>query len=490
MYEKFFLLERPPFSIVPDPNCVHLVGQHADAISGLAYGVMSRKGYLVLAGEAGLGKTTALGAMANLLSDANVQLSVILNPILTAPEFLEMVLLNFGFVQVPASKTQRLKMLHEFLIRSDCEGKTSALIVDEAHKLSADLLEEVRLLGNFEASDHKLLQIVLMGQDELNNRLNLPEMWQLKQRIVIRMSLRRLDRDESEQYLRFRWRKAGGAELLPFTDAGIDAVAAWSHGIPRLINSICDNALLIAFAAATQTVDVALVHEACVELDLPTPPLKPRPKITLPMAAPQPPPTEAAPQLWQYSGASMLDQAATLVQDERGGIPYRAVLPRLTPVHFSPRVLLVLAYAIAFAGISIYIWKFRGPAVSTPAITRTPESPLPATKPPAEAATPEHTTPPLQIWVGSNLQQSNLIRKVPPVYPEAAAAANAQGTVRLSALIGTDGRVRTLKVVGGTPELIQPAMDAVKQWVYRPLLVNGDPVEVMTEIDVAFPDSP
>jgi general secretion pathway protein A len=477
---------------VPDPNCVHLVGQHADAISGLAYGVLSRKGYLVLTGEAGLGKTTALGAMANLLSDANVQLSMILNPILTAPEFLEMALLNFGFAQIPASKTQRLKMLHEFLIRSDREGKTSALIVDEAHKLSGDLLEEIRLLGNFEASDHKLLQIVLVGQNELNDRLNLPELWQLKQRMVIRMSLRRLDRDESEQYLRFRWGKAGGAETMPFTEAGIDAIAAWSHGIPRLINSICDNALLIAFAAATQTVDVALVRDACVELDLPTPPLKSRPRTTLPVSAPQP---AAAPQFWQYAGSSMLDKAATLVRDERGGIPYRAVLPRPTPAYFSPRVLLVIAYVIAFAGIFIYLWKFHGPAVSTPGVTRAAESPIPVPKTPADAASTsaasgDHATPPLQISVGSNMQQANLIRKVLPVYPEAAALANAQGTVRLSALIGTDGRVRTLKVVGGTPELIQPAMDAVKQWVYRPLLVNGDPVEVMTEIDVAFPDSP
>ena len=144
MYENFFHLEKPPFSTVPDPNCVHLVGQHADAVSGLVYGVMSRKGYLVLTGEAGLGKTTALGAMANLLGDGNVQLSMILNPILTAPEFIEMVMLNFGFEQIPASKAQRLRLLQEFLIRSDQEGKVSALIVDEAHKLSPDLLEEIR----------------------------------------------------------------------------------------------------------------------------------------------------------------------------------------------------------------------------------------------------------------------------------------------------------------------------------------------------------
>jgi general secretion pathway protein A len=291
MYEKFFGLEKTPFSTVPDPNCVHMVGQHADAISGLVYGVMSRKGYLVLTGEAGLGKTTALGAMSHLLSDANVQSSLILNPILTAPEFMEMLMLNFGFQQIPASKAQRLKMLQEFLIRSDREGKVSALIVDEAHKLSADLLEEVRLLGNFEAADHKLLQIVLVGQDELHDRLNLPELWQLKQRMVVRMSLRRLDRDAVEQYLRFRWGKAGGTDPIPFTDGAVDAIAGWSHGIPRLINAICDNALLIAFSVATQTVDVQLIREACVELDLPTSAIKPRLRPsagTIPMVQPVP----------------------------------------------------------------------------------------------------------------------------------------------------------------------------------------------------------
>lgn len=321
MYEKFFQLEKTPFSTVPDPNCVHLVGQHADAISGLAYGVMSRKGYLVLTGEAGLGKTTALGAMAQLLSDANVQLSMILNPILTGPEFLEMVLLNFGFQQIPDSKAQRLKMLQEFLIRSDREGKISALIVDEAHKLSADLLEEVRLLGNFEASDHKLLQIVMVGQDELNARLNLPELWQLKQRMVIRMSLHRLDRDAVEQYLRFRWGKAGGGDdQLPFTQGAVDAIAAWSLGIPRLVNAICDNALLIAFSAATEIVDAPLIREACAELDLPTPAVKARaksPRATAPAASPAAPPAivasspvnakpDGVPNLWVDSRPSLL----------------------------------------------------------------------------------------------------------------------------------------------------------------------------------------
>jgi general secretion pathway protein A len=276
MYEKFFALTRAPFSLVPDPDCVHLTAQHADAISGLAFGVLARKGYLVLTAEAGLGKTTALRSLSQLLSESNVQSSVIFAPTLTAPEFLELALLNFGFKDVPASKAQRLKLLEEFLIRSDADGKVLALIVDEAHQLSPDLLEEVRLLGNFETNDCKLLQIVLVGQNELNDRLNLPQLWQLKQRIAIRLSLRRLDREAVEEYIRFRWGKAGGEEPIPFTNAALDGIACWSNGIPRLINVICDNALLIAFAETSNAIDIQTVREACEELSLPTPTITPR----------------------------------------------------------------------------------------------------------------------------------------------------------------------------------------------------------------------
>ncbi len=276
MYEKFFALTRAPFSLVPDPECVHLTAQHADAISGLAFGVLARKGYLVLTAEAGLGKTTALRSLSQLLSESNVQSSVIFAPTLTAPEFLELVLLNFGFKDVPVSKAQRLKLLEEFLIRSDADGKILALVVDEAHQLSPDLLEEVRLLGNFETNDCKLLQIVLVGQNELNDRLNLPQLWQLKQRIAIRLSLRRLDRDAVEEYIRFRWGKAGGEEPNPFTNAALDGIACWSNGIPRLINVICDNALLIAFAETSNVIDIQTVREACEELALPTPTITPR----------------------------------------------------------------------------------------------------------------------------------------------------------------------------------------------------------------------
>ncbi|HUA82965.1 MAG TPA: AAA family ATPase [Bryobacteraceae bacterium] len=273
MYENFFSLSKAPFSVVPDPDCTYLTTQHADAISGLAYGVLERKGYLALTAEAGLGKTTALRVLERLLAESDVLSSVISVPRLNSSEFLELAMLNFGFREVPSSKAQRLKRLEEFLIDANAEGKIAALIVDEAHEMSADLLEEIRLLGNFESSEQKLLQIVLVGQNQLNDHLNAPELWQLKQRITLRLSLGRLDREAVEAYINFRWDYAGGSLPTPFSLAALDAIAAWSQGVPRLVNVICDNALLIAFSESNRSVDVQSVREACEELLLPMSPI-------------------------------------------------------------------------------------------------------------------------------------------------------------------------------------------------------------------------
>ena len=274
MYESFFSLTKTPFSLVPDPESVQLTAQHADAIRGLAFGVLERRGYLVLTGEAGLGKTTAVRALSQLLTESNVDFSIIPAPTFTASEFLESVMLNFGFSDISPSKAQRLRLLEEFLVQSDAAGRVLALIVDEAHQLSPELLEEVRLLGNFESASGKLLQIVLVGQPELNDRLNLPQLWSLKQRINIRLSLRRFDREAVEEYIRFQWKQAGGTERIPFSDAAIDAVARWSNGAPRLINSICDRALLIAFSETSATVDLQAVRDACEDLALPLPAIR------------------------------------------------------------------------------------------------------------------------------------------------------------------------------------------------------------------------
>lgn len=272
MYEKFFRLQRSPFRMVPDQGCLHLTGQHADVISGAVFGILERKGFVVLTGEAGLGKTSAIRAVMGLLAESKAEVSLISHPTLSAEDFLELALLNFGMPVVAASKAQRLKVLESFLTLAEKDGKVCVLIIDEAHKLPPEALEEVRLLGNLQTDKHKLLQILLVGQNELNARLNLPELWQLKQRISFRLSLNRLDRGGVEQYVRFRWTKAGGEEL-PFDEAALDGIAKWSNGIPRVINAICDNALMLALSESTRTVDLAQVQLVCQDLQLPTPAL-------------------------------------------------------------------------------------------------------------------------------------------------------------------------------------------------------------------------
>lgn len=271
MYEKFFRLQRSPFRMVPDQDCVHLTGQHADVISGAVFGILERKGFVVLTGEAGLGKTTAIRTVMRLLADSNAESSLISHPTLNAEDFLELAMLNFGMPPVATSKAQRLKVLESFLTLADSEGKVCVLIIDEAHKLPPDALEEIRLLGNIQTDEHKLLQILLVGQNELNARLNLPEMWQLKQRVAFRLSLNRLDREAVEEYIRFRWSKAGGGEVLPFDESALDAIAKWSTGIPRVINAICDNALMLALSESTRTLQLEHIQLVCQDLHLATP---------------------------------------------------------------------------------------------------------------------------------------------------------------------------------------------------------------------------
>jgi general secretion pathway protein A len=275
MYERFFNVERAPFAMVPDPDCIFMTGQHADVISGAVYGILERKGCILLTGEAGLGKTTALKASMELLKESNAHCSLLIHTTLDASEFLELALLNFGISPLPPSKAQRLLLLESFLKKSAAEGRVCVLIVDEAHKLHSDALEEIRLLGNLEANGHKLLQILLAGQNELVDRLNQQDLWQLKQRIAFRLSLQRLDREAVEQYVRFRWKKAGGKDL-PFEDVALDGVARWSLGIPRVVNAICDNSLLVAFSDTRHRVGLSEVESACQDLDLATPPLHQR----------------------------------------------------------------------------------------------------------------------------------------------------------------------------------------------------------------------
>jgi general secretion pathway protein A len=270
MYNRSFGVSKNPFSMTPDPAFLFLTAQHREALVGLTYAILQRKGFVVLTGEAGTGKTTLLARVLQFMPASKVQSSVIMNPTLTSSEFLELALLDFGVTNVPSSKAQRLWALQNLLLKAREEGRVSALIIDEAHKLSWELLEEIRLLGNFEEADEKFLQIVLIGQDELDQALNREDLRQLKQRIAVRLSIAPLASPEVDQYIRYRWLKAGGSHP-PFSSEAVRIIADASQGIPRLINGLCDNALALAFGEGTSAVEVRHVQASAVDLHLHVP---------------------------------------------------------------------------------------------------------------------------------------------------------------------------------------------------------------------------
>ena len=305
MYTAFFGLTDKPFNMTPDPAFLFLTDQHREALAGLTYAILDRKGFLSLSGMAGVGKTTLLAWILQKLPVNDVQSSVIMNPTLTGSEFLELAMLDFGIPDIPASKAQRLWTLQKFLLKGQREGKISVLIIDEAHKLSSEVLEEIRLLGNFESTDEKLLQVVLIGQSELDQVLSRPELWQFKQRISVRLSLEPLGASEVGNYIQHRWRVAGGKQAAPFSSDAVVNVAKWSKGIPRLINSISDNALVEAFADSAQAVSADHVEMAARDLLLIEKPIALVPPVVIP-----PPEKPLDPRIAPPSNLGMLDRYA------------------------------------------------------------------------------------------------------------------------------------------------------------------------------------
>lgn len=266
MYEKLFNLTKNPFSVTPDPAWLLMTPTHRESLSGLLYAVYRRKGFVVLTGEAGTGKTVLLRAL--MKASKSAQFSVILNPTLTREEFMEMVLLDFGITDIPPSKAQRLMKLQDLLSEMQTQGIAPVLIIDEAQRLSVELLEEVRLLTNFETADRKLIQIVLAGQPELATVLNRYELRQLKQRIEVRLEIKPLSSSEVGLYIQHRWVRAGGSIPLPFSADSIALIALASNGIPRLVNVLCDTALLLAYAGRESSVKIGHIRQAVRDLDL------------------------------------------------------------------------------------------------------------------------------------------------------------------------------------------------------------------------------
>jgi general secretion pathway protein A len=269
MYEPFYGLQERPFDLTASPRFLFLTAKHREALSNLQYGISGQKGITLLVGEAGTGKTTLVRAALDLHRTQNVTSVYVNNPTLTRNEFYEMLSHGYGLGRhAVLSKTRFLGELERTLLERHRAGGISALLIDEAQSLPAELLEEIRLLSNLETRSAKLLPVVLIGQPELAGRLNEPSLRQLKQRLALRCTLEPLDLRETAGYITKRIRIAGGDSASMFTREAVERIYEHSRGIPRTINVICDNALLTGFALDRRMIDADIVMEVCRDFDL------------------------------------------------------------------------------------------------------------------------------------------------------------------------------------------------------------------------------
>jgi general secretion pathway protein A len=269
MYHEYYGLTERPFDLTPNTRYLYLTPMHREALAAVQYGITSRRGIIVVTGEAGTGKTTIVRAALRALRGENVRQTYLNNPALTRDEFLQFLTKAFRLgPEAAESKTDMLSRLTATLARNHAQGQITALVVDEAQSLPHELLEEIRLLANIETSTAKLLQVVLVGQPELADRLNDTSLRQLKQRVAIRATLKPLDLRATATLTADRIRVAGGNPPEIFTPAAVELVYRYSGGVARTINVICDNALLSGFAAEQKPVGPALVEEVCRDFDL------------------------------------------------------------------------------------------------------------------------------------------------------------------------------------------------------------------------------
>jgi len=270
MYNKFFGLKESPFNVSPDPRYLFLTQHTQEALACLTYGIQCRRGFILLTGEVGTGKTTLLNKLLGWLRRQRVATSYVFNSILDPTQFFDYMLADFGLNFDSRQKSQMLLRLNKWLLERYLVGGTAVLIVDEAQNLSAEVLEEIRLLTNLETSTDKLLQIVLSGQPELESKLNRPELRQLRQRITLRCTTQPLTLEETQQYINSRLRVAGANGQSIFTPEAIEAVHTYAEGIPRVINLLCEHGLISAYADQKNPVPAALIEEVAREYKLDT----------------------------------------------------------------------------------------------------------------------------------------------------------------------------------------------------------------------------
>lgn len=267
MYKKFYNLKENPFSVTADPDFFYSSPRHDEAISHLSYGIQERKGILVITGEIGTGKTTLCRTLLTRL-DKQIKTALILNPNFSEIQLLQIILKDFGLQSASKDKYILINTLNEFLIDESNQGNNVCLIVDESQNLGVRQLEQIRLLSNLETTKDKLLQIILVGQPELCDKLKLTSLRQLNQRIAVRFHLTPLNKNEIHNYVLHRLRIASHDQkiIANFTDEAIRLIYEISAGTPRLINILCDRALLAGFSTNNKTIDEKIITNSSREV--------------------------------------------------------------------------------------------------------------------------------------------------------------------------------------------------------------------------------
>ena len=268
MYKSFFGLQENPFNVNPDPRYLVLTKQIQEALTALMYGIQTRKGFITLTGEVGTGKTTLINRLLDWLRHRRTQTGFLFNSRMNSSQLFDFILAEFEIVCESKSKSQQLMTLNHWLLERYRAGETVVLIIDEAQNLTFPVLEEIRLLTNLETATEKLLQIVLSGQPELEEKLKLPQLRQLRQRVMMRCQMAAFTPEQTSAYIRERLRIAGAGTQPIFSEKAVETVHLYSMGIPRVINLLCEHSLVNAYAEQQRPIDAATVEEVAREFQL------------------------------------------------------------------------------------------------------------------------------------------------------------------------------------------------------------------------------
>lgn len=266
MYLDFYGLKENPFNVTSDPNFLYLSHTHQEALNHLLYGINQRKGFIEITGEIGCGKTTLCRALLSRL-DEKTRTSVMFNSSLPESQLLEAIVEDFGVKPERRGKGAFIKALNSFLLEQLSRGNNAVLIIDEAQNLRLSALETIRMLSNLETEKEKLLQTILVGQPQLKEKLESPNLEQLRQRISVRFHVKALDGSEIPRYIEHRLGVAGAPGKIGFSQEALDLILSYSKGVPRLINLVCDKTLLLGFVREAWMIDAEIVNKSIEELE-------------------------------------------------------------------------------------------------------------------------------------------------------------------------------------------------------------------------------